>query len=290
MILKTALFCIIIIKILFMGLIDLKAYAFYDTEERTRMLPFYVHTFCDDYPQEDQYYDCFDINQLNLVVSGSGGVDCEGVHYDLKPGDLFLFSVRSQIHYYPGENGLHLRFITFSGFACEPLFAYFDIKKCHCFRHNATETALNDLLASILRNADVETVSSMLYAMLVGIGRFLQQPSPSDGLQKALRYLESNYQFDLPMNAIAQAGNLSESVFYKCFRKKMGMTPSAYRNNIRIEWAKHLLISHPRMSIHTVGERVGFHSTSYFVACFRKIVGVTPTAFRRQASSPLKSS
>ena len=66
----------------------------------------------------------------------------------------------------------------------------------------------------------------------------------------------------------------------------LGVTPTAYINQIRIEHAAHLLRSDD-IQIERVAETCGFENTSYFYRLFRRQYGATPRAYRlRHQKSP----
>ena len=50
-------------------------------------------------------------------------------------------------------------------------------------------------------------------------------------------------------------------------------------NKLRIERSKELL-QNTTLSIHAIGEKFGFCSSSYFAECFRKYTGCSPADFR----------
>jgi len=58
-----------------------------------------------------------------------------------------------------------------------------------------------------------------------------------------------------------------------------GLTPSEYIDQVRIEFAAHLLRSDER-SIDEVVEACGFDNNSYFYRLFKRQYGTTPRQFR----------
>ncbi|MEM1364405.1 MAG: AraC family transcriptional regulator [Pseudomonadota bacterium] len=79
---------------------------------------------------------------------------------------------------------------------------------------------------------------------------------------------------------ISSAGRSAEHVSRTC-RAVTGLTPTAYINRIRIEHAAQLL----RTGEATVDEIIaecGFENSSYFYRLFRRQIGTTPKAHRRE--------
>ncbi|PTX54891.1 AraC family transcriptional regulator [Litoreibacter ponti] len=88
---------------------------------------------------------------------------------------------------------------------------------------------------------------------------------------------------------IAAAGRSHEHVCRTC-KSITGLSPSEYINQIRIEFAAHMLRSDER-SIDDVVETCGFGNNSYFYRLFRRQYGTTPRQYRlRHLRDPFQSS
>lgn len=87
---------------------------------------------------------------------------------------------------------------------------------------------------------------------------------------------------------IAAAGRSHEHVCRTC-KSVTGLTPSEYVNQIRIEYAAHLLRS-DEVSIDEVIASCGFDNNSYFYRLFKRQYGVTPRQYRlRNMRDPFQS-
>ena len=62
---------------------------------------------------------------------------------------------------------------------------------------------------------------------------------------------------------------------------KYGISPKAYINNLRIDFAKKLL-TRSEMSITEISYSIGFMEPLYFSTSFRKSTGISPTEFRER--------
>ena len=67
--------------------------------------------------------------------------------------------------------------------------------------------------------------------------------------------------------------------FSRAFKQSMGMSPTNYIAERRIEGAKKLL-QETELPISEIALRVGFSSQSHFTTSFRRVAGATPKAFR----------
>jgi AraC family transcriptional regulator len=82
------------------------------------------------------------------------------------------------------------------------------------------------------------------------------------------------------LRVIAQEVGMSYFHFSRQFKQSMGMTPTNYIAERRIERAKKLM-QETELPISEIALRVGFSSQSHFTTYFRRLAGVTPRCFRK---------
>jgi len=79
---------------------------------------------------------------------------------------------------------------------------------------------------------------------------------------------------------LAAVIGLSPSRFRHLFKQETGTSPAQYLKDIRMRNAE-VLLRTTFLSVKEVLKQVGLGSNSHFVSDFRKLHGLTPTAFRR---------
>jgi AraC-like DNA-binding protein len=89
----------------------------------------------------------------------------------------------------------------------------------------------------------------------------------------------------LDLEALARAAHVSPRHFSRSFRRTFGETPYQYLLTRRIERAQHLL-RRTDLPVAEVCLEVGFTSVGSFTTTFRRRVGVSPTAYRRENNGP----
>jgi transcriptional regulator GlxA family with amidase domain len=90
-----------------------------------------------------------------------------------------------------------------------------------------------------------------------------------------------NYANPNPVAAMAAESGLTERSFHRRFKKATGQSPLEYVQTLRIEEAKQLLETTDD-PFDEIAAEVGYSEPSAFRHLFRKLVGITPSAYRRK--------
>ena len=109
----------------------------------------------------------------------------------------------------------------------------------------------------------------------------IEQGSEPAAIAKARKFIHSNLDQPLPLGQVARQAGLSESHFCRLFKEATGLTLTDYVNRCRIEWAKRELLR-PEARISEIAFQVGYQSLSQFNRSFARIVGLSPTLYRRE--------
>jgi AraC-like DNA-binding protein len=80
---------------------------------------------------------------------------------------------------------------------------------------------------------------------------------------------------------LAELVGLSSSRFRHLFKQETGTTPAQYLKTFRLRKAE-VRLRTTFLSVKEVLKQVGLGSNSHFVRDFRKMYGLTPTAYRRK--------
>jgi AraC family transcriptional regulator len=102
-------------------------------------------------------------------------------------------------------------------------------------------------------------------------------------------YIESNISRNLRVADLAGIVQLSISHFSRAFRKSFGRPPLAYVKVRRVRHAQTILLN-TREPIAQVALDCGMCDQAHFTRVFRRVVGISPSLWRRQfQSDPMRT-
>jgi AraC family transcriptional regulator len=99
-------------------------------------------------------------------------------------------------------------------------------------------------------------------------------------LQRVLAYIDANLAENISLQDLATLAGLGQHHFSTMFKQSVGMSPYRYVVNQRIETAKRKLRQN-NVAISEISLACGFADQSHLTKHFRKLVGMTPRAFRQ---------
>ncbi len=165
-------------------------------------------------------------------------------------------------------------------------------------RFAVVDPLLEQLAIAVLDALRDGTADDRLYietiAQLIGVhlarahssrARMRQSSQPLDGLSRArvrrlLDYIEQHLGEDLSLETLAAEANLSPLYLVRTFRSAVGQSPHQYVVTRRVEQARRLLTS-TALPIADISLATGFSSQSHLSNWFRRLVGVSPAAYRK---------
>jgi AraC-like DNA-binding protein len=137
-------------------------------------------------------------------------------------------------------------------------------------RNIAIDFGVSELMARILKHQARE------FALSESL-----EYSDNSGLQASVHYIKTHLSEHLDIDFLCKMACMSRSRFYQAFKKKLGCTPLALQQHLRIEHAAKRLTAGE--SVSQVCFSLGYTSLSHFNRRFQEQYSMPPSLFSRNA-------
>ncbi|HJD36294.1 MAG TPA: AraC family transcriptional regulator [Candidatus Blautia ornithocaccae] len=228
---------------------------------------------------------------IHVILEGKGIFQKSGVTYSLKKGDAFLIPPMESTYYQADkENPWSYAWVGFDGSACPEILSQTVFSDSFIYQNpgsniSALLACMERLLASFREShgRQLEPMGNLL--MLLS---FMQNPSPeksrdfSDEYFKAAReYIDHNYSYDIRISDVARHVGIDRTYLYKIFMEHGKTSPKQYLLWHRLRMAVQMLCS-TDYTITEIALSCGFKDAPSFCNYFKKHIGFTPRAFRKE--------
>lgn len=136
------------------------------------------------------------------------------------------------------------------------------------------------------RGLQQKLASCLLEALSAALAIHRTEPGAEefqDVVRRAIVHLEQHVESDVDLETLARDLHVSYDQFRHVFKERTGLPPYQYHLQLRISRAQELLINSTR-SIKQVAYRLGFTDPYHFSKMFKKKTGLSPQAWRAQAT------
>ena len=174
----------------------------------------------------------------------------------------------------------------FSGMALEDSAHYF----CHFTMENLQFSGKNicqepEAVQLFLRGCadggDIFLLKCAIRVLLYHLSKHAQWVDTEEipkGIRKAVEQIRKNPRMNLSGGELAEIAGMNYSYFSRRFSEIMGISPSEYRDNIRLEEAKRLILQ--GMGVRETAELMGYSDMFAFSKKFKKHFQVSPSKLK----------
>jgi AraC-like DNA-binding protein len=239
---------------------------------------------------------------FQYTLSGRGFLEIQGSRIAVPRNSAFLVNIPSEHRYFYDANvddePWEFIWLRFSGATAAPTWSQL-CAKGHVLQMDPNTRSLQ-LLWKLFMGAKQQHLdhpvdqSIRVYEWLLTLWDQQVRTEPSvvtmegHNFDNALRYMRDHLSHPITLQDIAGTEQLSKHHFCKAFHKRMGASPIAYLNKIRVEEAANLLTG-TRYTVTEIAKLTGFENPGYFTKVFKKTIGLTPTEYRNGTREPLVS-
>ena len=254
--------------------------------------------------------------EISLILQGTGIYDTKTGTYDIRPGDIFLYSTNEyhcitdifsndasdhmellNLHFQPS-------FVWSAGNDCltnSYLKIFFNRNENFQNRLDRNNPAIKRLAEQMLsikeefenKEYDYEIcIKAKILELMIAIHRsfcITEERStyiPNqlyERMETALNYIDQHFCSDLSLSDIASRAFMSRTYFCSMFKEMNGLTPWDYINIKRVNRAIELLQS-TDLTILNIATQCGFDNSTNFYRIFKQITGNTPMQIRSKTS------
>jgi len=137
-------------------------------------------------------------------------------------------------------------------------------------------------------SVDPAVFQGLLYALLNQVRRVeRQRESPArmhPTVRRAAAFVDRNLASALDARSIAAHVGVSVSYLGALFRAQFQTGPMQYVQRARLGLARRLLAD-PYLTVQQVAHACGYEDANYFSRLFRKVLGLSPTEYRRESAA-----
>lgn len=264
------------------------------------------------YPMAEHHYRSRDVGigeyVLIYCVNGSGWYRLRGQERHVTRDQYFILPAGVP-HAYGADQGaegwtiywVHFRgthAATYADGATEPQ----TIRVAENSRIRTRIDIFEELLSTMQFGESIEDLryaSSLLQYFLASM-RYLQQyrfspgkhgpttGKPSGGdfgldvVEAAIHFMRENIERHVALKDVLNYVGYSQSHFSTLFRQRTGKSPGAYINQLKMDYACHLL-QVTDLKVNQICFKVGIEDPYYFSRLFTKTIGLSPTDYRTRA-------
>lgn len=131
-----------------------------------------------------------------------------------------------------------------------------------------------------------ESLTAAIFAILFQSNETVASPGSLAPwqLRRVVEYLKTKLPEQVELQELSSLVGLSQWHFARAFKASTGLSPYQYQLDSRLQMAKQHLAS-TDLSLEAVAEATGFGDAMHLIRVFKKKVGATPAAWRREYRS-----
>ena len=267
-------------------------------------LPLYPFCFEDMIRDADNaWFDSPGVCFLMLVAVESGKTvyEINGAKYTVTPGKV-LFVPEFVPYLFRSWGYQHKYVLEIKGSHLSSILSAFHLTRPALYDMDDFTSFLEDMKAigEHVETTDLNEFTSLMGKSYELLSRLAVKKHKKQTkhflLTKILQYLEQDFEKKLTIADLESHTGISKMTLIRTVKKHTGMTPMQYRTSRKMERAIYFL-QVPEMTVKEIAYRLGYCSQFYFAEEFKRIMGLSPTAYRlfqnklpKKESSARKSS
>lgn len=230
---------------------------------------------------------------IHYILSGSGYYTVGSMSRRLSKGDTFILYPGVEVQYCAdSEEPWEYGWAGFMGADAASIIrnTAFTKETPYILQGRIPEEKLRDGLERIyqVKGNTYEAAVAMAGALYIFLAVFMhygekknqKKEIRSTYVEKAEKYIETNYSYPVTVEDVAAYVGISRSHLFRSFQTYLGKSPKEYLSEYRIKQACHLL-KETDLSVSAIAYSVGFENNLYFSKAFKKQKRISPSEYRK---------
>lgn len=230
---------------------------------------------------------------FEFVISGRGYIECDGKTYTVSSGDFYFLNKGHAHKYFSDRDDPYTKiWINAGGTLIDALIKAYSAYDGAYVKHYDAGDIFNEI-AFLLRRINISNKNDIYMKAASKICELLIyafSKSESGGemrssttAEKIKTFIDKGMDFNISLTDIEKHFYLDKSYIIYIFRSEFGITPKQYILKKKVEAAKSL-ITDPAVCTKEIAEMLNFSSTQHFSSVFKRICGVSPDMYRKEAN------
>lgn len=221
---------------------------------------------------------------LEYVMTGEFTFIQHNSEYQCRPGDLFIIQ-RNVDNYFKCVSPYAKKYtLSMSGNALKSILIILKLDDADVLRIGKSPEIIGifEQAFALLQNQssqDGDALSVLAYQILLALSKYRPEIECPE-LNEILNYIKRNIRSNISAETICSAFHLSQSTFYRLFKKRLAMTPAQYITREKIKLAE-IMLAREDLTVKEIAYLLGFNDPLYFSTKFRKYTGKPPLRYRK---------
>jgi len=227
-----------------------------------------------------------DIYVLEYIIKGSGIIIDNGKEYTASENQVYLLKKGLPHRYFSSDEDPWVKiWMNLKGSLMDNLLEIYPLNEIVYSADHEIPEYFNRFHEELKSGKSAEEIhkncSLLLHRIIMNLyyRSVAAKHQDNNDAARIKQYLEQHVLDNVSLEELSGVFYKSKAQIIRHFKKAYGITPYAYLLDLKLRYAKKLLV-HTNLQIKEIGERLNFADEHYFSNCFRKAENISPSRYR----------
>ena len=227
------------------------------------------------------------------VCSGSGEIIIDGIRYELSANDVcFIDCSLSYAHTTSEDDLWTLKWIHFNGEMMPAIYEKYLLRGGGPVLSSVHEDKISQIHENIFESASGDDyvrdmrINEEISSLLTILMQLSWDPEVADSVPKrkdmipVKNYLMEHFTQKISLDELSEMFYVNKYYLTRIFKEQFGVSINTYQSQLKITRAKQLL-RFTDQTLEEIAENCGIDDPNYFSRFFKKVEGMSPSAYRQ---------